>query len=205
MVLTESAVPLPNPTGDRNLLQLSPVWLTTGKGPILAWLEGGDLQRLAVRSARWSKGKWVEYRTVAPAGPGSQLALIGRDFGGRPTLLWSAFDGHDDEILWSRLEPSKGGRWSRPQRVTENNDVPDLTPTIAVRGGKLHAAWAHYDGEVYRVVSSTFDGLRWSRAAHRRFGRRLEPALRDRRRPADPPGPEQRAGWSRRFRTRRTR
>ncbi len=162
LVLAESAAAIPNPTPDTTLLQLSPVWLTSTKGPVLAWLEGGDLQRLMVRSARWSEGKWVDFRTVAPAGPGSQLALTGKEFGGRPILLWTAFDGKDDEILWSRLEPSKGGRWSRPRRVAKDNQVPDVTPTIAVRGGKLLAAWARYDGEVYRVVSATFDGATWT-------------------------------------------
>jgi hypothetical protein len=162
LVLAESATAIPNPTQDPTLLQLSPIWLNSAKGPVLAWLEGGDPQRLIVRSARWSNGKWVEFRTVAPAGPGSQLALTGKEFGGRPILVWAAFDGKDDEILWSRLEPSRGGRWSRPQRVAPNNKVPDVTPTLAVRGGKLHAAWARYDGEVYRVVSATFDGAAWS-------------------------------------------
>ncbi len=150
---------IPNPSGDSTLLQLSPIWLTTAGHPVLAWLEGHDIQRLSVRAATWTGKRWVHPRLVAPPAPGSQLALSGAVLEGKPVLAWAAFDGKDDEILWSRWD---GRRWTRAQRLTNDNRIPDVTPSLTVISGRLLASWARFDGDTYRVVVSDFDGTRWA-------------------------------------------
>ncbi len=126
----------------------------------LAWLEGEAVTRLAVRAAHWADGRFKEPRTVAAAGPGSQLALSATVLDdGSQLLVWAAYDGEDDEIMWSRWN---GDAWSAPARVGADNAVPDITPhLLAARGGAL-LAWSRYDGDSYRVILASFDGSSWS-------------------------------------------
>lgn len=152
-------------------LASSPVPLASGGELLgLAWLAGGDPQGLEVRFAPWTGGslpgdgasisEWGAPETVAGPAPGSQTALAGtvlRD--GSLLLLWAAFDGEDDEILWSLRS---GGRWSEPARLAEDNAVPDIVPAVAPLTGGAVAAWSRYDGREYRLVVSRFDGRAWS-------------------------------------------
>lgn len=126
----------------------------------VAWLEGADEQSLAVRAARWNGEAWDAAATVAPPGPGSQLALAGAVLAdGSWLLVWSAFDGEDDEILWSR---SRADGWTSPARVAPDNHVPDVTPAIAAFGRGALVAWSRYDGHDYRVVVARIDGDRFT-------------------------------------------
>jgi hypothetical protein len=142
-------------------LQTQPVALASEQGPAaVAWLEGDDYQGLAVRAAVWEGNRWGAVTEVARGGRGSQLALAGAVLDdGSSVLVWAAFDGADDEILWSH---GKDGEWSAPRRLAGDNAVPDITPAIVpVRGGAL-VAWSRYDGETYRVVTARLSAGRWS-------------------------------------------
>jgi len=126
----------------------------------VAWLEGRDRQHLAVRYAAADGDGLASPVTVAPPGPGSQLALAAATLAdGRTLLVWSGFDGHDDEI-WAAIGDGKS--WSSPQRVASDNDVPDITPdVVAVAGGAL-VAWNRFDGREYELVVARFDGRQFS-------------------------------------------
>lgn len=141
----ENAVPLASSAGDLRAL---------------AWLEGADRQSYAVRFASWDGLRWSAPETVASTAPGSQLALSGATLAdGSHLLVWSRFDGRDDEVVASRFVD---GEWSPAQPLAADNGVPDVTPTVvAVAGGAL-AAWSRYDGHDYRVVISRFNGREWS-------------------------------------------
>ncbi len=133
----------------------------------LAWLEGDAPERHAVRFAprHLQEGEgWGAVEEVAPIGPGSQLALAGTALAdGRLLLVWAAFDGADDEILYALR--STAGAWSRPARVDADDALPDITPAvIAVDEGAL-VAWSGFDGDQYRVYVARFDGERF-RPAH---------------------------------------
>jgi hypothetical protein len=127
----------------------------------LAWLSGDDPHRLSVRYARWEGGSaigsWGETETVAgPPARGSQLALSGavlRD--GSIMLVWSRFDGRDDEIVWSRLD---GRRWSAPARVAGDNRVPDVTPSVAPLGDGAIVAWSRFGQDAYHVATARWPG-----------------------------------------------
>jgi hypothetical protein len=122
----------------------------------VAWLEGADRQSYAVRFAPWLGAGFGAPVEIASPGPGSQLALSATALDdGRTLLVWSAFDGEDDEI---HASVGDGRSWSKPTPVGVGNGVPDITPVaVAVPGGAL-VAWSRFDGEQYRLALARFDG-----------------------------------------------
>jgi hypothetical protein len=138
----------------------------------VAWLEGGEARSFDVRFAAWRGGGFDEPVVVAPAGPGSQLALRGCRLGdGRLLLVWAGFDGQDDEIWYSLGD---GDGWSSPRRVADDNGVPDITPAVAAWTGGALLTWARFDGSEYRLmtaqlVGERIVGARWSAPAGSAF------------------------------------
>lgn len=152
---------LASPPPSHGSLRSEPEPLANARGlQAMAWLEGDEPYRLAVKAARWTGGGWSTAETIAPMGPGSQLALTSAalDHGGF-ILAWSAFDGQDDEIWWSRFD---GLTWTPPARVAVDNRVPDITPELRTTADGAVLAWSRYDGNDYRVTTAVFDGEAWS-------------------------------------------
>lgn len=125
----------------------------------VAWLEGETPRELTVRARDWSGAGWGPTRVVGPRAAGSQSGLASATLAdGSDLLVWSAFDGADDEILYSR---SRGGGWTAPAKVAAGNRVPDVAPAVAaVRGGAL-AAWSRFNGERYELVLARFRRGSW--------------------------------------------
>jgi hypothetical protein len=152
---------LPEPAGQRAPVRQDPLLLVDG-GRLAgaAWLEGDPGGRLGVRAAVWDGERWGEPEAVAAKGPGSQLALAGAVLDdGSWLLVWSSFDGSDDEIVWAhRL----GGGWLPARRLAADNAVPDVVPAVAATaGGGAIAAWSRYDGREYRLRTARFAGGEW--------------------------------------------
>jgi hypothetical protein len=145
-------------------IQRRPVPLTeSGELVGLAWLEGAAAGGLGVRAAAWVNGRWSEPEWVARPGAGSQLALSGAVLAdGSWLLVWSAFDGEDDEVVVARRA---GGAWEAPRRILADNDVPDITPALAATAQGAIAAWSRYHGGGYRLVRARWDGERWQELA----------------------------------------
>ncbi len=125
----------------------------------LVWAAGNELRGLEIWAAQWLHGKWSEPELVSPRGPGSQLsprAVVLED--STWLVVWAAFDGEDDEILWSRRSQ---GAWTKPQRVAGDNAVPDITPRLVRIDGGALLAWSWYDGNDYRLRTSRFSESRW--------------------------------------------
>lgn len=136
-----------------------PTLLTDGAGTLsLAWLQGDDPRSTRLRTATWEGDRWSAPTTVAGIAPGSQTALRGTTLAdGSSLLVWSRFDGRDDEIYWSS---NAGGRWSSPRPVAADNAVPDVIPAVVAAGNGAVAAWSRYDGNDYRLVVARFlDGI----------------------------------------------
>ncbi|HEV8631577.1 MAG TPA: hypothetical protein VGV61_14765 [Thermoanaerobaculia bacterium] len=152
---------LPPPPGRHGALRVNPVPLVRdGRLIALAWLEGEALDRLAVWAASWDGQRWGRPVAVAPPGRGSQLALTGAVLAdGTLLLAWSAYDGEDDEVLWSR---GRGERWSGSRAVAPGNHVPDVTPTVRAAGAGALLAWSRYDGNDYRLLLARFQGGGWT-------------------------------------------
>jgi hypothetical protein len=151
-------LPTPAPGG---ALVAEPVPLVRdGRLAGLAWLAGDGARSLGVRHAEWLGDGWGPTETVSTPGPGSQLALAGATLpDDEVLLLWSAYDGSDDEVVWSLRSED---RWSEPARIAEDNRVPDITPALALLGGEPVAAWSRYDGNGYRLMLSRRSGGSWS-------------------------------------------
>src|SRR6185295_5869252 len=152
---------LPPPPGRASALRRQPLPLVEdGRLAGLLWLEGDSRTSFGVRFAEWSGAGWSAPQTVAAPGPGSQLALTAaRLADGTWLAAWSAFDGTDDEIVWSRR--GRDGAWSPAHRVAAGNDVPDMTPALTATGDGALLAWSRFDdgagaGGEYRVVVSRF-------------------------------------------------
>lgn len=151
---------LPDPPSQTEPLRAQPR-LMVAKNEVggLAWLEGSHPGALSIRSAAWDGTEWQPVEVVSPPFKGSQTGLSGTVLAdGSWLLVWAAFDGHDDEILWSQ---KKGSRWSTPKRLASNNLWPDITPkVVATKTGAL-VAWSRNDGSDYRMTISKFDGSTW--------------------------------------------
>ena len=151
---------LPEPGGQAGTLRQGPVLLAAdGHLAGLAWLEGDGQRALSVRAAPWKDGRWSRPELVSGVGSGSQLALAGAVLAdGSWLLAWSAFDGRDDEVVWSRRAE---GRWQRVERLSPDNDVPDVTPDLLPAPGGALAAWSRFDGSDYRLVVARLADGRW--------------------------------------------
>jgi hypothetical protein len=147
-------------TGDESAVTELPP--PPGRSAGLLWLEGDSRTSFGVRFAEWNGSGWSEARTVSAPGPGSQLALTtARLADGTWLAAWSAFDGTDDEIVWSRR--GRDGAWSPARRVAAGNQVPDITPALtATKDGAL-LAWSRFDQGEYRVVVSRFRSGVWTK------------------------------------------
>lgn len=147
-------------TGKRALLLGGVPLVERGQLVGLAWLQGASPRSARVRAADWSGVRWGPTTTVAPPAEGSQTGLAGAVLdNGDWLLVWSAFDGQDDELMWSLR---RGANWSAPRRLTAGNRVPDVAPTVvATRGGAL-VTWNRLEGENYRLILSQLRNGAWS-------------------------------------------
>jgi hypothetical protein len=155
--------PLPEPSGQKGAERRSPVLLVEdGTLAGLAWLEGDTGTSLSVRAAAWDGQGWGTVETVSAPGPGSQVGLTGAVLSdGSWLLAWGAVDGEDDEIVWSQRQGNQGETWTPVRPVSDNNHVPDVTPTLTPAGSGALLAWSRYDGEGYRLRTARFDGRAW--------------------------------------------
>ncbi len=152
---------LAEPPGQEVHLRRDPQLLVdNGRLAGLAWLEGDGGRGLSVRAAVWKGPGWTAPERVSYPGPGSQLALSGAVLGdGSWLLAWSAFDGQDDEIVWSLRQ---GNSWLPVRRLSAGNGVPDITPAVtATAGNGALIAWSRYDGQGYQLRTARFDRGEW--------------------------------------------
>ncbi len=184
---------LPSPALEPTAELVQPIFVADRRAVrALVWLAGDAHNQLAVRASRWLGSGWGTTETISPPGEGTQIALSTAVLGdGTWLVVWAAFDGRDDEILWSRFS---GGRWSRPQPIAEDNAVPDITPSLFATASGALVAWSRYDGNDYRVNVARFDGERFSAPEVAGPAGSTAPAFSDVERPyliyrhADPPG-----------------
>jgi len=128
----------------------------------LAWAEGDGPRELEIWAAAWRDGEWGPSEMVSPRGPGSQLAPAGAVLeDGSWLLVWTAYDGQDDEIIGSRRV---GGLWTRPEPIHAGNEVPDLTPDLMPIDGGALAVWSWFDGNDYRLKSARWVAGSWLEA-----------------------------------------
>ena len=158
--------------------------LRTGPTPVvysaglagLVWLEGDEMRRLSVRAAAFENGSFAEVVTVSEPLAGSQTGLsvtVLED--GSWLLVWSRFDGQDDEIYWALR--SAAGLWTTPRRLAADNAVPDVTPHVMAHGSGAVIAWSQLRNE-YEVVTARFDTRSWSTPHSLGIAGTISPAFR---------------------------
>lgn len=147
--------------GSRAPIRRSPVLLADGGELVgLAWLEGAGPQSLHVRAAAWNGRGFEAPERVSAVGPGTQTALRGAVLAdGSWMLVWTAFDGEDDEVVWAQRV---GDAWLPVRELGTPNGVPDIVPAVTASGLGALAAWSRYDGDGYRLVGARFDGTTWT-------------------------------------------
>lgn len=157
-----TALPAPERARPGNRLA-SARWLASdGPEPLhgLAWLEASRPRAQEVWLAPWRDGAFEAPVRLVADGPGSQTALDAAVLAdGSWLLVWCAFDGEDDELVWRHRQPD--GNWVGG-RVSADNGVPDITPRILATPDGAAVAWSRYDGRVYRVRTARFEDGRWS-------------------------------------------
>ncbi len=157
-----TALPAPERARPGNLLD-SARWLASDSPePLhgLAWLEANRPRGQEVWLAPWRDGAFEPAVRLVADGPGSQTALDAAVLGdGSWLLVWCAFDGEDDELVWRRRQAD--GSWVGG-RVSADNGVPDITPRLRVTRDGAAVAWSRYDGRVYRVRTARFEDGSWS-------------------------------------------
>ncbi len=183
---------LPSPALERAAELRQPTFVADRRAVhALIWLAGDAHNQLAVRVSRWLGSGWGASETISPPGKGTQIALSTAVLDdGTWLTVWAAFDGRDDEIMWSRFA---GGVWSKPRPIAEDNAVPDVTPSLFATAGGALIAWSRYDGNDYRVNVARFDGERFSTPTVAGPAGSTAPTFSDLQRPyliyrhADPP------------------
>ncbi len=105
--------------------------------------------------------KWSDPEKIPAANLTSNTGVsIFIDQSNRPWIVWSGFDGKDDDIYFSRWD---GEVWEMPSRVHVDNDTPDLLPTIVGNKDNYPTIfWYGFNGEKYVRYSSRWTGHRWS-------------------------------------------
>ncbi len=154
---------LPVPSSRTGNLRTGPVLVTADERlDGVLWLEGSNQQDFAIRAATWNGTSWERSELVSPSRGRPQLALSATVLSdGSWLAVWAGFDGHDDEIYWTRRID---GDWSRPERIHRGNRVPDILPSVVAHGDRASVAWSFYDGNDYRIRTAVFDGSAWQLA-----------------------------------------
>lgn len=148
------------PRAEDATLQLRPRLLSRdGELTGVAWVEGPTLVETEIRARDWQGIDWGEEVTISRKGRGSQAGLATATLAnGAELLLWSAYDGNDDEIRYS---VARAGSWSEPRGVGTANRVPDVAPAVTpLRRGAL-AAWSRQIDTGYEVVLARYRGGKW--------------------------------------------
>lgn len=164
----------PDPAGEPLRSWPAPL-VESGRLVGLAWLAGPEIRRTAVWAARWTGLDWSQPERVAAPGPGTQIAVDGAVLAdGSWLLVWAAYDGEDDEILWSRRV---GDAWSEPAVLHAPNDAPDVIPSLVATGRGALVAWNGYDGATYRIRLAAFEDGAWRELAFVSPAGAVRPAL----------------------------
>ena len=75
-------------------------------------------------------------------------------------VFWTGRDKGRDEIFAAAYQ---NGAWSEPMRLNDDADVPHMGAAPALdANGFPWVAWSAYDGRVYRIYASSWNGETWT-------------------------------------------
>jgi len=124
-----------------------------------AWTElNGDQGRIRYKIKR--NGAWESSQEMMTATSSDMAPAIVIDTFGIPWIVWSGTAKTGDDIYFSRWI---GNQWQPPKRVNNNDEWPDILPSITVDNRKrITVTWLGYNGERYVKYSCYWTGNNWS-------------------------------------------
>jgi lysophospholipase L1-like esterase len=124
-----------------SLLSASSVRVIAGgpEGPWVFWT-GQELGRDEIFFSRFDGTGWSPAARLNATSAVPHLFLdAAADPEGRPWLVWSAYDGEDYEITWSRWN---GSAWSEEEKLTDNRDADAFPSLVFIRGVVPVVVWS---------------------------------------------------------------
>jgi len=116
--------------------------------------DGSHLQYSVRNGERWEKPRLID------TGMNSNTAaavVVDRD--NIPWLVWTGVEDTYPDIFWSRWN---GRDWERPEKVNQNNNVPDLDPSLTLdEFGHVLVSWRTFAKGRYSTVTRSWDGKQW--------------------------------------------
>ncbi len=120
-------------------------------------MEGATVE---IRYAVYSDGEWGEVQTLPSSFSSSIKPSIIVDDTDTPWVVWTGNNGDDDDIYVTRF---MNGEWTEEQRVHEDNDVPDILPSIDVDDqNRPVVRWSRFQDGGYVQVQSVWQDNNWS-------------------------------------------
>lgn len=110
-----------------------------------------------------NSGKWEKPRHLDTGMSSNTSAAVVVDRNNTPWLTWTGIDDTYPDIFWSRWN---GKGWSAPVKAHEENNVPDLHPSLVLdEAGNVLLSWQTYAKGKYVSVTRSWDGHQWQTAS----------------------------------------
>ncbi len=104
--------------------------------------------------------QWSEEERIETGFSVNLSAALAVDRRNQVWLVWSSFDGVDDDIFYSRWN---GAGWSKPMRVNADDTTPDIQPVVDIGSdGFPQVRWSGFEDGEYRQFESRWTGADWT-------------------------------------------
>lgn len=125
----------------------------------IVWVEFTEETRL-LRYSKIEGGNEIQGRVLNSGSERSYSPSIIVDNTNTPWVAWAGDDGTDEDIYFSRWD---GSEWDAPQQINQDDDYPDITPTIGLApNGQPWISWLGFDGDRYDTYTVYWRQNHWS-------------------------------------------
>ena len=146
-----------------SLPEQSSVYPAVGSGPDgttwVVWtvLHGNESDLFFTRSS--PEGGWTEPEQILTNLPSNSAAMVIVDRKNTPWVVWSGFDGNDDEIYFTRWN---GSDWDIPLMINDDNATPDIIPSLTLNeNGFPVVRWLGFGEDGYVTMAKEWSGFTW--------------------------------------------
>jgi len=120
---------------------------------LLIWTEQRRTKTILRSASQPAKANWQDAELFSDKGSENFAASIVFDSSNTAWVFWSSTRAELSDIYVSR---SQGHSWSRPERVHETNQVPDILPTANLtKDGDVQVSWSRYSFDQGRYIKQT--------------------------------------------------
>jgi hypothetical protein len=105
------------------------------------------------------EGEWAEPTQIITNLSSNSAAMILVDRTSSPWVVWSGFDGQDDEIFFTRWN---GTDWDFPLMINDDNSTPDIIPSLTLNDeGFPVVRWLGFADDGYLLLAKEWNGFSW--------------------------------------------